>query len=79
MTIEINEKLCYIYVSITCVIGFIYGIYNWYTVSSIELKSESEGKEGISDLEESQLKELKLNSQKISDVKKKLIFCYMVI
>jgi len=70
MPFEINESISYTYVSIACIIGFIYGLYNWYSVSSIELKSESEGKDGITVLEEAQLNELKQNSKKISDVKK---------
>jgi len=73
MTLEINETFSYIYISLSCIIGFAYGIFNWYRVSSIELKNESESKEGISDVEESQLKELKIYSKKISDVFKNYI------
>lgn len=66
---ELTETFAYSYVSISCIIGFLYGLYNWYSVSSIELRNDLETKSGIAIIEETPLKELEENSKKISKVK----------
>ncbi len=66
---EINETFAYCYISIACIIGFLYGMYNWYSVSSIDIKNNLDIKYGTTVIEENLLKELYENSKKISDVK----------
>ena len=65
---ELNETFAYSYVSIACIIGFLYGIYNWYSVSSIDIRNDLETKSGIAVIEETPLRELEENSRKISEV-----------
>ena len=40
MLYEIDPKSCYIFISSTCLIGFLFGLFNWYAVTSIELKND---------------------------------------
>lgn len=68
-TFELTETFAYSYISIACIIGFLYGIYNWYAVSSIEIRNDIETKSGIAVIEEAPLRELEENSRKISEVK----------
>jgi hypothetical protein len=65
---EINEAFSYSYISIACIFGFLYGMYNWYSVSSIDIRNDLGIKYGISVIEETPLRELEENSRKIGEV-----------
>jgi len=44
MLYEIDVNSAYIFISTACTIGFLFGLYNWYTVSSIEIKNQDDEK-----------------------------------
>jgi hypothetical protein len=46
MLYEIDVNSAYIFISSACIIGFLFGLYNWYSVSSIEIKNAEEDEKG---------------------------------
>lgn len=47
MLYEIDVNSAYIFISSACTIGLLFGMYNWYTVLSIEVKNEINDKNDI--------------------------------
>ena len=35
-----DPNIAYIFISSSCIIGFLFGLFNWYAVTSIELKND---------------------------------------
>jgi len=46
MLYEIDVNSAYIFISSACIIGFLFGLYNWYSVSLIEIKNSEEDEKG---------------------------------
>jgi hypothetical protein len=68
MLYQIEEKSAYIFISCSCFIGFIFGLFNWYSVTSIELKNDSTSNEEIKQINENTLAKLIEFNKKISEV-----------
>lgn len=66
---EINTTSAYIYISCTCIIGFMFGLWNWSIVSSIELKNNPDEKDGeVQEIPQKKLDDLIDSCRKISEV-----------
>jgi hypothetical protein len=68
MLYEIDTNSSYIFISSACAIGFLFGIYNWYSVSSIKLENDNDIKSETKQINENTLKKLREYNEKISDV-----------
>jgi len=69
MLYEIDPNSAYIFISSACLIGFLFGLFNWYSVTSIELKNEESNNGEIKQINEETLSKLIDFNKKISDVK----------
>lgn len=69
MLYEIDVNSAYIFISSACTIGFLFGIYNWYGVSSIEIKNEDEDNSELKKIDEITLNNLLKFCNQISEVK----------
>lgn len=72
MIYQINESSAYIFISSSCLIGFLFGLLNWYYVTSIELKNEASTNGEIKQINERTLTKLIDFHNKIKDVNKKI-------
>jgi hypothetical protein len=72
MLYQIDESSAYIFISSACLIGFLFGLFNWYSVISIELKNEDKDSDNneIKQINEKTLAKLIEFNKKISDVNK---------
>lgn len=68
MLSEISSNSAYIFISSSCFIGFLFGIFNWYSVTSIELKNDEQITPETRQISEQILGKLRDYNQKISDV-----------
>lgn len=68
MLSEIDSKSAYIFISSSCLIGFLFGLYNWYSVTSIELKNDEQITPETRQINEEILGKLCDYNKKISDV-----------
>ena len=69
MLYEIDVNSAYIFISTACTIGFLFGIYNWYCVCSIEIKNEDSDKTEFKQIDQITLNKLIEFSKQISEVK----------
>ena len=74
MLSEIDPNSAYIFISCSCLIGFLFGLFNWYAVTSIELKNDEQITAETKHINEQTLVKLRDYNQKISDVKYNLKF-----
>ena len=74
MLYEIDPNKAYIFISSSCLIGFLFGLFNWYNVTSIELKNDDQITSETKHINEQTLVKLRDYNQKISDVKYNLKF-----
>jgi hypothetical protein len=64
-----DPNIAYIFISSSCLIGFLFGLFNWYSVTSIELKNEENSTDsGIKNINTETLNKLKDYNEKISHV-----------
>jgi uncharacterized membrane protein SpoIIM required for sporulation len=68
MLYEIDPFSAYIFISSACGIGFLFGLFNWYSVASIELKNDDQISSETNQIKEETLVKLREFNQKISDV-----------
>lgn len=68
MLYEIDTISAYIFISSACMIGFLFGLYNWYTVSSIEVKNEEDEKGELKQIDAQTLSNLLKYCNQISEV-----------
>lgn len=69
MLYEIDSISAYVFISSACMIGFLFGIYNWYSVASLELKNEDSNKEETREINKTTLENLIDFHEKIKEVK----------
>ena len=58
-----------IIISSCCLIGFLFGLFNWYSVASIELKNDEQNSSETKQINQQTLEKLIDYNQKISHVK----------
>lgn len=68
MFIGLNENVV-IFISSSCLIGFLFGIFNWYSVTSIELKNDDQVSTETKQINSTTLEKLVDYNKKISHVK----------
>jgi hypothetical protein len=68
MLYEIDVNSAYIFISSACMIGFLFGLYNWYTVSSLEIKNEIDDKKELKEIDAKTLASLLKFYGQISEV-----------
>lgn len=68
MLYEIDVNSAYIFISSACTIGFLFGSYNWYTVSSIDVKNHEDEKGQLKQIDTKTLENLLKFCNQISDV-----------
>ena len=64
-----DPNIAYIFISSSCVIGFLFGLFNWYSVMSIELKNDDQISAETKQINKQTLDKLIDYNQKISHVK----------
>jgi len=69
MLYEIDLNSAYYFITSACLIGFLFGIYNWYSVNSIELKNEADEKGELQQIDDETLKAIIKFSEHIRKVK----------
>ncbi len=70
MLYEIDVNSAYIFISSACTIGFLFGMYNWYTVHSIDIKNQEDEKGELKQIDTVTLEKLLKYCNQISEVKK---------
>lgn len=68
MLYEIDVNSAYIFISSACTIGFLFGLYNWYSVSSIEVKNQEDEKGELKQIDDQTLNNLIKFCNQISEV-----------
>lgn len=68
---EFDPNIAYIFISSSCLIGFLFGLFNWYSVTSIELKNEEQISAETKQINQETLNKLIDYNQKISFVNKR--------
>jgi hypothetical protein len=69
MLYEIDVNSAYIFISSACTIGFLFGLFNWYTVTSIEIKNEEDDKGELKQIDAETLSNLLKYCGQIREVK----------
>lgn len=69
MLYEIDVNSAYIFISSACTIGFLFGLFNWYTVTSIEIKNEEDDKGELKQIDTQTLSNLLKFCGQIREVK----------
>ncbi len=65
--ISLSHTAAYCYIAFACILGLIYGIYNWCKVTNIDtLNAETNNQRIV--LKDDQIKEMNDTSQKIAEV-----------
>lgn len=69
MYIELTFNLVYLYILSACVIGFLYGIFNWIAVMSISVDNKfKDGEEGRTPVKDEEIVQMNLIAEKIQEV-----------
>ena len=71
MHIELTFPLVNAYLLGLSALGLIFGLYNWFFITSINLDEDLTNVQGRKSIEQSQLNEMKLTAARIEDVKTK--------
>lgn len=68
MLYEIDVNSAYIFISCSCLIGFLFGLYNWHIVSCVEIKNEEEENSDLKKIDDITLNNLLKYCSQISEV-----------